>query len=192
MPEGEAVMGRRAAGLTLLEVVISVAILGFITLIVLSATVPASWSSAETGLNLDMDRTAHRLLAQLRRDVRRSGYEGTTLHFGSTAVGTTTDLQASPGSTVLTLDQRTDVATWGSTVVWQLSGTDVLRTQHGLTVSMTDGRTTGAAGGVSSFRVVIPAGDRVCDVTLTLTRVNPKNGATVTRSYLDRVEMMNR
>lgn len=183
--------GRRA-GLTLVEVTISIAILGLLSVIVLSTTVPASQSAAETGVALDMDRVAQKLLAQLRRDLRRSGFSGGTARFGSTAVGTMTNLQTGAGSQTLTLQVRTDVATWSGDIVWTLSGSDVRRTENGLTTSMTDGRAGGSVGGVSDLRFLIPANDQVCDVTLVFTRVNPRNGQTISRRYFDRVEMMNR
>lgn len=64
----------RRSGFTLLEVVISAAILSLIALALMAATTPLSRTASESAIGFDMDQAAGRFMSQLRREVRQSGY----------------------------------------------------------------------------------------------------------------------
>ena len=62
-------------GLTLIEVMVSAAILAVLALALLSSTIPLTDASREQAIALDMDRHAGKLFAELRREVRQSGMQ---------------------------------------------------------------------------------------------------------------------
>lgn len=62
------------AGMSMIEVVISAAIVSMLALVILSANVPLTRASSEVGVAFDMDRAAGKFLSELRREVRQSGY----------------------------------------------------------------------------------------------------------------------
>jgi prepilin-type N-terminal cleavage/methylation domain-containing protein len=66
--------GRGDGGFSLLEVVISAAILSMIALTLMAATTPLSRTASESAIGYDMDTAAGRFMSQLRREVRQSGY----------------------------------------------------------------------------------------------------------------------
>lgn len=59
----------------MLEVVISTAVLAVLVLVLSMALIPVQNATAQTALELEMDRSARGLLALLRGDVRASGYK---------------------------------------------------------------------------------------------------------------------
>jgi type II secretory pathway pseudopilin PulG len=70
---------RRRAGVTLFEVMVSAVIVSLLALVLMAANVPVSRASSEVGVAFDLDRTAGRFLAEVRREVRQSGYSGADL-----------------------------------------------------------------------------------------------------------------
>lgn len=177
----------------MVEVIVSAAILSLLTLIVMTSFVPLSHASSETAIALDMDRVATKLLAQFRRDLRQSGYrDGGDRMYGVKDLGVNTGPTTSLPTGLVPIDSdhsfvlkiREDVDTWSDTLAWGLSGTNVVRLIGGSMQPM--------AGQVSALTITIPTSDQVCTVSFTLSRINPKDGSTISRVYTDRIEMMNR
>lgn len=171
-----------AHGLTLIEVMVSSAILALLALAILSATVPMSDGSAELGAAIDMDRDAAKFMTQLRRELRQSGYQGATVHAA-----------VSGGGSTLTFEMRQDPSTWSSSVVYSVTAAagrnKIVRAQNGLT--------TDVILNVQSVQYTLPANASSVGVTLTLVRrgVKALPGGTVpdiVRTYTDQIEMMNR
>jgi prepilin-type N-terminal cleavage/methylation domain-containing protein len=84
-------LGSRA-GLSLIEVMVSSAILAGLALVLMAANVPLSKTSSEMGLAFEMDRSAARFLAELRRELRQSGYNYTS------ALGNVSTITVSTGT----------------------------------------------------------------------------------------------
>lgn len=190
---GQQARGRRT-GLTLLEVVVSTAILALLTLVIMTAFVPLSNTSNEAAVLLDMDRIAGKVMAQLRRDLRQSGYDDGTPKFGMGTLGTvngdltqtaTAPSGFSPSSaTPFVLQLREDATTWSSAISWRRNGTELERVVNSSAQDM--------ARQVTGIWFHVPTGDQVCQVTLQLSRQDPRDGSTILKTYVDRIEMMNR
>lgn len=186
------------AGMTLLEVVISSAILSGLALVVMFAMLPLTSASSEQGAFLDMDRSATKFLTELRRELRQSGRNGATPLFGG---ATFSPLTLSTSGVVtnasgLWFRQRTGPSTFSSDVVYryvtatgaQAPGV-VQRTTPG-TLPLADTYST-VLGQVSGLTFNVATGDQVCVVRLTLQRTNNR-GVVLQRTYTERIEMMNR
>lgn len=61
-------------GLTLLEIAISTALLAGMAVVLLSALIPLQTASTSSSRSIDMDTKGRRVLSEIRRDVRVSGY----------------------------------------------------------------------------------------------------------------------
>lgn len=202
----------RRTGLTLLEVLVSATILAGLALVLMVAMIPLSTSSSEQGAGLDMDRAATKLLAHLRREVRQSGYDGTVAKFGRSppVAGvfqlSDTGLLTTPQGQ-LSFQPRLDEAAWAPTAVWvhDPATRSVKRNWPGVEplpedlARDTDGDPATNALPVMAeqvdrltFQVVDPSGgDPLLLVTLELSR-RTNRGVTLRRSYVDKIEMMNR
>lgn len=185
--------------MTLLEVVVSAAILAVLALMLMSATVPLSDTSSEQAASLDMDRDAGKFMAALRRELRQSGMEA-----GGTPrvriLGTSTlelYLRQGPGQ---------DSAAWrpdeGAAALW----TAPIRYTIAASAQGNRNAITRAEGGLSAPAIenvqavtyTLETNSNSLLVVLTLARrgVKPtlKGGppSDLVRVYTDRVEMMNR
>lgn len=172
------------AGLSLLEVVVSSALLAGIALIALSSAMPLTKASSGTATTLDLDRAAAQVLAELRRELRASGYDRGTARFGENAPGDGGLALARPSIVFAT---RKDEDTWSADVRWSHDPEKevVLRTAGSHPIEL--------ARHVESLTFQVRPGDRVCEVDLVLSRADPSDGTKrITRRYADRVEMMNR
>lgn len=178
--------------MTLLEVVVSAAILSGLTLVVMTSMIPLTNTSSEQAAALDMDRVATKVLTELRRELRQSGYDAGTNRFGG--VTSFSPVVLGDHTALVTAQQRLwyqprkDKAAWDPQVIWRLSGTKVQRTMPG--TAHTAGVYVDMADQVSNLTFQVDAGDRVCVVTLTLQRTTNR-GQTLTRTYVDKIEMMN-
>lgn len=74
----------RTAGLSLIEVMVSAAILSLLALVLMSANVPLTRTANEAGVVFDMDRGASRFMTQVQRELRQSGYNQAAAQFSST------------------------------------------------------------------------------------------------------------
>lgn len=170
------------SGLTLIEVVISAAIVAGLSTIVLAATVPLSNASTDTAIALDMDRIAQKVLGEVRRDLRQTGYLDGAARF------TLVDPDADGDFDRIVLKRRTGPAAtdWSADdITWQ-------RDAATSRIQRVDGTLARDVGGhASDLTFAVAAGDQVCEVTLKLSRTNDR-GTTITRAYVDRIEMMNR
>lgn len=84
----------RRSGLTLLEVVVSSALLALLVLVISAAVVPVNRVSKDSMVSLDMERTGRRVMAELRRELRQSGSSADGKRrwvIGETTVPSTTD-----------------------------------------------------------------------------------------------------
>jgi hypothetical protein len=179
----------RTRGLTLLEVVVSSALLAFIALVIMSATVPLSDASSESALAMDMDREASKFLTQLRRELRQSGFE---------ANGTARIRVPTPSSVELYMRVAHDGdpapwrpagPLWSTPISYALSGGKITRTEGGLAMDV--------IANVSDVQYSLPANSNTIIITLTLTRKGTRAVAggpppDVVRTYRDQVEMLNR
>lgn len=182
------------AGLTLLEVVISAAVLSLLALTMLAASNPLSRTTSESAIAFDMDRAAGKLLTQLRREVRQSGYSWNP---------TTAQLVVT-SPTSLRFRMRTgagdDVAAaWSQEITYALvpdglfpgSGLTrykLQRTQGGLTVD--------ALHDVKALAFELPTDAETLTITLTLAHAHPMwTGSTppapIMRRYEEQVQFLN-
>jgi hypothetical protein len=69
---------RARAGLTLVEVIISATILALLALVALNATTTVVATTNTTTIGVDLERAADKLLLELRRELRQSGYRKLT------------------------------------------------------------------------------------------------------------------
>lgn len=197
---------RGTSGLTMVEVMVSSAILAVLALIVMAATVPLSKVSSEAAVAQDMDRTAARVMAELRREFRQSGYLGTAAKFGETALNQEGEILN--GSSQLMFQMRTgpDDTDWSSTVFVALSpGSPSVYTGVPASVSpntrnrlvrQQNGLTTVLAEDVYQLGFLMNSGEEFVQVTLVLLRPNPNwTGGTppppIVRQYVERIELMN-
>jgi prepilin-type N-terminal cleavage/methylation domain-containing protein len=206
-----------SAGMTLLEVVISAAILSVLALTMVYATIPVSRASSEVAIALDMDRTAASLMERMRRELRQSGFQVELTDramFGLDAVGESPN-GLNTVQNKITFRIRTDMdlgdttqadfdANWSSDIVYErvlgspaaytgvptpTARYKVVRTEGGLDVTVCED--------VSDFTIVRPAAGNSIIVTLALTRPNPNwnNSGTppaaITRTYTDQIQYMN-
>lgn len=182
------------AGLTLLEVVISAAVLSLMALTMLAASNPISRTTSESAIAYDMDRAAGKALTQLRREVRQSGYSWNP---------TTPQLAVtSPAS--LRFRMRTgagdSVATaWSQEITYALvpdglfpgSGLTrykLQRTQGGLTIDVLHD--------VKALTFELPTDAETLTISLTLARANPAWTSStapppIMRRYEEQVQFLN-
>lgn len=187
----------RTRGLSILEIVVSMAILAFMVLILMTATMPMTRASAETTAHQDMDRLASRVLAEIRRELRQSGWDQSGGdHVTSPADGATANtltFQARTGFGVgdwnpdtVTIDRVAD-GTFTGVSGPPLPRYRIVRRQGGLDVDM------GHAGELTFRR---PGGGSTVIVTLRLVRNDPYwTGAgappALSREYVDQVQLLN-
>lgn len=179
---------RGTRGLTLVEVAVTVALLGVLTLSLASASLPLSTAGASQAAALDLDRDGARVLARLRADLRLSGYEAD----GTPRVRVLSTFAAND-----TLELYRRVAPDGVPEPWQPVGAPIrwsLVPAHGRYRLV---RTEGAlavdqCGGVQALRFTLPPDATSIEVALTLARRGVTAGPDVVRVYADQVHMMNR
>lgn len=178
----------RRRGLTLVEVAVTVALLGVLTTVLASATLPLSTAGATQAAALDLDRDGARVLARLRADLRLSGYEPD----GTPRVRVRSTFAADD-----TLELYRRVAPDGVPAPWQPAGGPIrwaLVPAHGrYKLVRTEGPlAVDQCGGVSALRFTLPPDATSIEVALTLARRGVTAGPDVVRRYLDQVHMMNR
>lgn len=182
----------RRRGLTLIEVMVSSTVLAGLSLVLMTAMVPLSTASSEQGALLDMDRTATKVLAELRRELRQSGYDRGVSKFGKTppVAGLFVDYAALVApQTQIAFQPRLDSTSFGPVVVWKLEDGKAKRTYPGsldLTSLMT------MADQVANLTFQVATDDQMCVVSLELTRATNRADVTLRRTYVEQIEMMNR
>lgn len=184
----------RQSGLSLIEVVVSSAILSLIALAIMSANAPMSKAASEVGVAFDMDRSATKALTQLRRELRQSGYNVTT---------NTVSVDGTTGALTFRM-RRTfgdDLATdWDPAITYQLQGSShgnypdgssrykLVRTQGGLSTEVIDD--------IQSCTFTAVSGADSVAVNLVLARQNPnyqRNGSVmIVRRYGEAIEYLNK
>jgi type II secretory pathway pseudopilin PulG len=206
---------RGTRAFTLLEMVVASAIIMIITIAITNAFVPMNKAAATTGVGLDMDRTARRVLTEIRRDLRGSGYKPDGTRMAPTPEpGQTLGLTEAGGllegaTDVLIYQVRTgpdDDADWSTTVTLSLVADGqftqgvpapvdkyrLVRTQDGISVEL--------ARDVSEFTVERPldsSGESgTAIITLELLHPDPtwtvrQNQAPIRRRYTDTIELLN-
>lgn len=202
----------RTRGMTLLEIVVASAIVAFLALVIMSATVPLSTQSTSSAIAQDMDRTAARVLAMVRRDLRLTGYtEADAARFGKDAINDG-DLSSSPPK--MTFQRREDMNSngwagddtdWSTNVVYErvagspsvFSGVPGTINRYRL-VRTHNGLQTVLAEDVEDVTFTVADGDRYVIIILRLLRPDTTwRGGTdvpdpIRREYREQVEMMNR
>lgn len=208
-------MSRRRSGLTLLEVIISAAIVSLLALVLMAANVPVSRAASEAGVAFDLDRAAGRFLTEVRREARQSGYNGVDFQMSvpgpstlgpfrrRTAFGTTID-DMTPTNSCWT--QEITYHLVASTLGDYADGVPryVLKRDDGVSVDVVDDVQTLA------FELVLAADadpdplvpfdskEKVAlKVNLTLRRENPGwrgtgDGQFITRTYSEDIELLNK
>ncbi len=176
-------------GLTLVEISVTAALLGVLTLSLASASFPLSTASATQAAGLDLDRDAARVLARLREDLRLSGYE---------ANGTPRVRLLTTYGTDDTLELYRRVAPDGVPAPWQPVGAPIrwslapAGTGRFKLVRQEGALADDQCAGVSSLRFTLPPNATSIEVSLVLVRRAVTRGPDVTRRYADQVHMMNR
>lgn len=197
---------RGTSGLTMVEVMVSSAILAVLALIVMTATVPLSKVSSEAAVAQDMDRTAARVMAELRRELRQSGYLGTDARFGETALNQEGEILNGSSQLMFQMRMGPDDTDWSSTVSVALApGSPSTYTGVPASVSpntrnrlmrQQNGLATVLAEDVYQLGFLMNSGEEFLQVTLVLLRPNPNwTGGTppppIVRRYVERIELMN-
>lgn len=192
-------------GLTLLEVMIGSTILAFLALTIMSATVPLSKVSSEAAVAHEMDRTAGRVLADLRRELRQSGWQASTAQFGDSDINQEAAVIA--GTKRLTFKRRFGVNTtdWSANVVYERVS---VGSYTGVPASLSpstryrlrrtqNGQQTILAENVYDVNFSMTTGSRSILVDLVLLRPNPdwRGGTTppppIVRRYRESIQLMN-
>lgn len=197
---------RSRAGLTMVEVIVSSAILSGLALVLMAANVPLSKTSSEMGLAFEMDRSATRFLGELRRELRQSGYNYISANINTITVATGANTKTCD------LDYRRRL-TFGNDLSVNWSPVRSLRLQTSTLGNFLDGtaryhvRRTDINSVVLDhvkdleFTLVqgIDSYHAAVDVSLTLARANPnwRGNATVakaliTRDYNETIEFLNK
>jgi prepilin-type N-terminal cleavage/methylation domain-containing protein len=104
------------AGLTLFEVMVSMAIVSILALALMAANVPLTRASSEVGVAYDLDRAGGRFLTDLRTELSQSGYNGTDIQVEfSTGIDNPPagSITTAPFSTLGPFRRRVD---WGTVV----------------------------------------------------------------------------
>lgn len=182
----------RTRGMTLLEVVISAAILAGLTLTLALAFVPMQRATTDGAVAQDMERLARKVLTEIRRELRSSGYNRTgvdqitlpspnEIRFRKRRGPEETDWSAE-----ITIARVADGTFTG--VPGAINRYKVTRSEAGLAVDL--------AKDVSELTFERPAGSNTVIVRLELTRPNPHwtSGSPpppFTRVYVDQVECLN-
>lgn len=193
---------RRAGsiGMTLLEVVVSAAILAALTLMLVLAFVPLQRATVDGGVAQDMERVARKVLTEIRRELRSSGYDAASV---DQVTSPSTPAGAPTTATVLTFRKRRGLldSDWSGAITIQrvadgtfsgVPGTinryKVTRTEAGLVVDL--------AKDVSELSFERPGNSSTVIIRLELTRPNPHwiSGSPpppFKRLYVDQVECLN-
>lgn len=184
-------------GLTLIEVIISVAVFALLALAMLIVSIPMTRSTTGATLGLEMDREARALFALLRRDLRPSGYDGSTANFsldpntapldtssyGGTRPAVTFDLDRSGAIDAaketfrpdLACRKRTDISTWGPWVVYNTTNdptTGRLLVRRSVVSGTTLVQPVDVIKNVKHFLVRQDAGSLTIHVVLVLERID--------------------
>ena len=198
-------------GLTLLEVLVATAILSGLILAVGAATIPMHRQVQTSSIQLDMDRAARRVLAELRRELRQSGNElGGGDMLTAPAPLTATDPAAPAAVDLLTYRRRTGLGPgdWSAPITIRavpdgtFKGTPAPTPRWAL-VRVQDLNGDGVAEQVHllrdvlSFRAERPLNSRSVILRLELLTPDPlwKGGrasAPFVHVYEDQVELLNR
>jgi prepilin-type N-terminal cleavage/methylation domain-containing protein len=199
-------LGARA-GLTMIEVMVSSAILAGLALVLMAANVPLSKTSSEMGLAFEMDRSASRFLGELRRELRQSGYNYTT------ALGNLPTMSVSTGALTNSDFSYRRRLSFGSDLTVNWTPVRTLALQNSTLGNFNGGtsryhvRRTDINSVVLDhvkaleFTLIQGVDTNFCavDVDLTLARTNPnwRGDATVaraliTRSYKETIEFLNK
>jgi prepilin-type N-terminal cleavage/methylation domain-containing protein len=201
---------RARAGLTMIEVMVSSAILAGLALVLMAANVPLSKTSSEMGLAFEMDRSAARFLAEMRRELRQSGYNYITSNINTIELFDGTPTGDSKNSD---LDYRRRLS-FGSSLTTNWTPTRSLRLQASTLGNFMGGtpryhvRRTDinsvVLDHVKSLEFTLVAGTITgtfvaVDVDLTLARANPNwrgvattARALITRNYKESIEFLNK
>lgn len=200
----------RRQGLSLLEVVVGATILAFLALVILAATVPVSDTTSEQAAAMDMDRDATRILLQLRRELRQTGFQpdGTArvrvvdgnLRFYMRVDSDSTTRAGGPWAPA---DGATTPA-WTSFIEYGLSGTatafpanQLLRSEGGVPMTVMDNVRAITFDLPDDVDDANPTTSTSVAVTFTLVRRGVKATASgdrppdIERTYSDRLEMLN-
>lgn len=186
----------RQSGLSLIEVMVSSAVLSMIALAIMSANAPLSRTASEAGVAFDMDRAAGKFLTQLRRELRQSGFNGTTstLSVDATTGALTFRMRGSFGSNLAT--------NWDPPITYTLQssahdgGTYPDGTTRFRVVRTQNGASWDAIDDVQSLTFTLVGGADSVAVNLVLARTNPNwrgsGSPLIVRRYGEAVEYLNK
>ena len=211
-------MKARNYGFTLVEVLISMAVLGAIIVVVATSWLPLAKATQESGIAQGQDQVGRRVLTELRRDLRATGWQqaGAVKFTVYVAGAADTPATGAVGDEIrfrkrlgpMTNDDSkpiVDPAPWGwSTEITYRRVPDGAFTGIGGAVPtryrlerVQDGQIVVLARDVSDFTVQNQLNAQTVLAHLEVTKNNPSwSGSTpppaLTRSYDDRVEMLNK
>lgn len=183
----------RRAGLTLVEVVVSSAILSLIALAIMAANAPLSRAASEVGVAFDMDRSAAKFLTQLRRELRQSGFNVSTntISVDGTTGALTFRMRRSFGD-----DLATD---WDPPITYRLEASPHGAYPDGsprFRLVRVQGVTSVALEDVQSCTFTLVTGANSVAVNLVLARTNPNwrgsGSPLIVRRYGEAVEYLNK
>lgn len=200
----------RSAGFTLIEIVISFAILLVLALAIASAFLPIETATTRSNVDLDLDRNARRVLAELRREVRQTGMgngvDKLTVPADNVTITTPTPPTAATATTLLTYEMRTgpDAATdWRGPITIRAVPDGTYSNVPANSVNryrlerVEGTQTVVIARNVSRVSVNRPAGGKTVTVTIDMSRPDPHRAdpnvvpPPITQSHTDQIEFLN-
>lgn len=201
---------RAAAGYTLIEIMISFVILVVLMLVITSAFLPLERATSRSNVDLDLDRTSRRVLAEIRRELRQSGKGGAVEKLTVPADGATITTAAPPTAAgavdLLVYSMRTgpDPTTdWRGPITIRAvpDGTFAnvpANSVNRYRLERVEGpQTVVIAKNVSRVTTQRPAGGKTVIITLELSRPDPHrvDAATVpnpiTQTHTDQIQFLN-
>lgn len=183
---------RARSGLTLIEVLASSVVLSVLALAIGSATQALQQGVAATSLSVDVQSDARRVLAEIRHELRQSGWEGSTNQVSS-------PVQGGVASAALTFRKRTALADggWSSEITYRVVADGTFSGVPGTPARfrlqrVQDGHAIGLARNVAAFQLTRQAGSDTIQVTVTLMRRGASSSAAPVRfTLVDQVQVLN-
>jgi prepilin-type N-terminal cleavage/methylation domain-containing protein len=158
----------RRRGYTMIEVAIAASLLVVLIMATTEVVTVVQRTAVATLTQSDAQRHARRILAQIRSELRQSGWEGSTDQVSSPA-------QDGVATGVLTFQTRTGLAAgaWSPSITYRLTKDSAFKSTPDAPdrfrlVRVSNGETIGIAANVTSFSCVRDAGSDTVRISITL------------------------
>ncbi len=178
-------------GYTLVEVLVSSSILAVLLVATAGVTTVMQRTTAATVIRSDVQRSARRVLAQIRSEVRQSGWEGSTDRVAA-------PLSDGVSTSVLTFQTRTGLGDgeWSNSITYQLSADGVFKDAPGTParyrfVRVSNGLSVDLAANVTAFSCVRDSGSDTIRITLTFMARGERSEDVYLSSHTDEIMLLN-